>query len=238
MPTRVSPGNYPSHEQDRICPSCNRHPETPEHLIRCDCPARNKIRNTLHTKLSKLYDKHNIDPSLFQMWWLGMIMLNSPQDHLIEQYPPPMHPIFVNQQNIGWKQLYYGRISKQWTQFLNDTQPEVDATKFYSKVIELTWTYVLELWSNRNADQNQTTERFPPSMISDINGIYATRHRLPQPTQDKIFRMTKEELLTKPKQYIQSWINNSKSYIKAELKIIRQQQKANTQDIRQFFQPR
>jgi len=111
-------------------------------------PGMQKICNLLHAKLSALYEKHNINPSLFQMWWLRMIMLNNPQDHLIKQYPPPMHPIFNNQQNIGWKQLYYGRISKQWTQFLNDTQPEVDATKFYSKVIALIWTHVLKLWSN------------------------------------------------------------------------------------------
>jgi len=67
--------------------------------------------------------------------------------------------------------------------------------------------------------------------------IYATCNRLPQSTQDKIFQMTKDKLLTKLKQYIQSWINISKSYIKDKLRIIKQQQKASTQDIHQFSSP-
>jgi len=171
------------------------------------------------------------------MWWLGMITLDNPQDHPINFYPPELHPIFRNQTEIGWKQIYYSRISKQWAHTINETQPKVNTTNFFARVLEIVWRYVLEVWTLRNDDQNQTTTIFPPNMISEINGIYATRPRLPIPAQEKIFKLTKEELLTKPKQYIQSWITNSKSFIKAELKILKQQQRANTQDIRRFFQP-
>jgi len=35
--------------------------------------------------------------------------------------------------------------------------------------------------------------------------------------------MTKEELLTKPKQYIIAWINHAKNYIQTELKMLAKQ---------------
>jgi len=57
-------------------------------------------------------------------------------------------------------------------------------------------------------------------MWSNINGIFAAKDCLPQPTQDHIFTLMKEELVLKPKPYIQEWINNSTNYIHNELKIL------------------
>jgi len=74
-------------------------------------------------------------------------------------------------------------------------------------------------------------------MLSDLKGIFAACDCLPQHIQDCIFNHTQEELLPKPKQYIQSWIINSQKFIHNELTILQQQQQLNTTDIRQFFQP-
>jgi len=188
--------------------------------------------------MSMLHIKHNLNPHLFQMWWLGMTTLENPTDHTIDLYPPIFHPIFCNQSQLGWKQLYYGQLSKEWTHFLSLNNSEIDATKFYAKLTQLVWEYMLEVWTARNQDNNAATEQFPPNMLSEIHGIYASRDRLPPQTQELIFKLTKEELMTKPKQYIQTWINNSKKFIRNEIRILTKQQKLNTQDIRLFFETR
>jgi len=236
-PTRVSPGNNPSHEADKLCPSCHRTPETPEHLVRCDTPSRRKIRQKFHLTFSTLCLKNNIDPHLSQMWWIGMIQTTK-NDHSADLYPAEFQPIFHSQKRIGWKQLYYGRISKQWTHYLSMNQPDLDPIQFLAKLIHQVWMYVLELWSSRNLDQENDTDRFPSNMLTDLQGIYAARNRLPPNIQDTIYNHTEEELLLKPKAYIQKWIINNKKSIRNELKILDRQARLETQDIRQFFPPR
>jgi len=238
IPTRVSPGNQPTEESDRLCPSCHRHQETPEHLIRCEAPSRRKIRLKLQIKLQSIFTKYLLDPHLYQMWWLGLITLDDPTTHSRAMYPTQFHPIFDNQSKIGWKQLYYGRITKQWNHYLSQHHPTIDAIKVLSQIQHATWSTTLELWEARNNDNAIATANFPPHMLSDLKGIFAIRDRLPQHTQDQIFKYTQEELLTKSKQYIQSWIINSQRFICHELTILNKQQRLNTSDIRQFFPPR
>jgi len=64
--------------------------------------------------LQTICTKHQLDPHLYQMWWLGFIT-NDPHNtiHTIDLHPPFFHPIFQHQQQLGWKQLFYGQITKQ-----------------------------------------------------------------------------------------------------------------------------
>jgi len=171
------------------------------------------------------------------MWWLGMIS-TEPNTHRSDFYPEPYRPIFHDQEQIGWKQLYYGRISKQWVHYLNQHQPDLDATQFCAKLLHCVWEYVLELWTARNTDQATATDRFPANMLSDLQGIFAARNQLPNHTHERIYNHTYEELITKPKPYIQNWITNNQNYIRHEFKILAKQNRVNSQDIRQFFPPR
>jgi len=157
--------------------------------------------------------------------------------HTINLYPAEYHPIFDSQQQIGWKQIYYGQISKQWTHHLTMHQPEINPIQFYAKLLHQVWTYVLELWSSCNTDQAIITNHFPANMLTDLQGIYAAQTRLPVHTHDRIYNQTQEELLLKPKSYIQNWIKNNQKDIHDELKILTKQTRLETQDIRQFFQP-
>jgi len=136
---------------------------------------------------------------------------------------PPFHEIFLSQSEISWKQLHYGRLSKHWAHYLSQYHPEIDAVTFCAKIITLTWTNLLSLWKARNEDDHTKTTHFPPKMLSNLNGIYATCDKLPAHTQEQIFHLTKEELMTKPKEYIETWIQNSTTYICKELKTIARQ---------------
>jgi len=236
MPTQVSPGNYPSHKIDKLCPCCHQMVETPEHLLCCDTPNWQKIRQQFHCTFSKLCLKHAINPHLSQMLWIGMISTNL-EDHTANLYPEEYHPIFHSQNNIGWKQIYYGRISKQWVHYLFMNQPGLDPIQFYAKLLHQVWVYVIELWNSRNTDQANSTNRFPANMLSKLQRIYAARDCLPIHTHDRIYNHTQEELLLKPKPYIQNWIQHNQKYIQTELKILEQQAHIDTQDIQHFFYP-
>ncbi len=165
-----------------------------------------------------------------------MITLSHPTEHTIKMYPHTFHLIYHSQTQIGWKQLHYGWISKQWTHYLFQNHPDLDPTKFFAMIMQQVWTYVLKLWTTWNTNNTLATTTVPQNMISEINGIFAAQDRLPQHTQDRIFTLTKKELIQKTKQYIQNWITHSKTFIRNKLKILAKQQRTNTQDIQQFFQ--
>jgi len=63
----------------------------------------------------------------------------------------------------------------------------------------MTWTNLLNLWKAQNENHHTKTAQFPPKMLSNLNGIYATWDKLLTHTQDRIFHLTKEEMLTKSK---------------------------------------
>jgi len=102
--------------------------------------------------------KHSLDPNWYQMWWLGLTHPNGTLEHRIHLYAPQFWPIFQSQQQIRWKQLYYGKASKQqWTHYLTVSCPDLNPLKILSQMVHMVWTYILELWESHNADQHHTT---------------------------------------------------------------------------------
>jgi len=96
----------------------------------------------------------------------------------------------------------------------------------------------LKLWDTQNLDQHNYAKQLPPNFRSKIDGIYATRPKFLPHVQAKIFKVSKEVLLTKSHEYIARWIENSKRFIKTELHVLAKQHLLQTQDIHQFFAPR
>jgi len=85
-------------------------------------------------------------------------------------------------------------------------------------------------------EQRQQLSHYSVSSQHDVWPAWNACKQLLIHIQDWIFHLTKEELLSKSKQYIQTWIQNTKTYIQTKLKILAKQQHTNSQDIWQFFQ--
>jgi len=88
LPTRISPGNTPTNEQDKLCPSCRRSNKTANHLLACNHPNRHQIFNELNQQLVHICMKNQIDPNFCQILWLGLQSAwTSNTLHSHEQYP-------------------------------------------------------------------------------------------------------------------------------------------------------
>jgi len=201
-------------------------------------PTRLALWQKLHMQLTTLCTELALNSHWYQLWWMGLTHPNDPNTHTINLYPPHFHPIHQGQQAMGWQQLYYGWLSKQWTQYLVNHHPKLDPLHILAKMLGLMWHHILDVWKSHNDDHHSATLRFPPNMVSDLHGIYAARDHLPLHIQDHIFNLIKEELLRKSPKYIQTWIQHTKSHIQTELKISAKQRHTNTQVIRQFFPTR
>jgi len=162
-PMQISPGNYPSKVQDQQCPTCCQHPETPLHLLQCNHSKRKPIFATMQHQLLVLSAKHQVNLHIHQLWWLGLKALihGSPQ---LEKtmYPTQFHKIFSTQEKIGWKQLYYRWISTEWINDLQQhNQHQTNAIQYFSQVLTITWTGLLQLWQLQNSDNNATQSHHP-----------------------------------------------------------------------------
>jgi len=83
------------------------------------------------------------------MVWLGLTYPEGTIEHTTDLYPQAFQPIHRSQQKIGWKQMFYGRFSNQWTHLLRATRPDLDPTKLITKTIVIVWQHLLEVWTAR-----------------------------------------------------------------------------------------
>jgi len=129
-------------------------------------------------QLTTLCTELQLDPHWYQLWWMGLTQPNDPDAHDIDLYPPTFHPIHLSQQQIGWQQLYYGRVSTQWTQYLVTHHPDLNPLHTLTKMIGLVWNHIVAIWQSRNDDNNSATLCFPRTWhpISKEFTLHATAY--------------------------------------------------------------
>jgi len=103
----------------------------------------------LQLEINQLHLKHNIDPHMTQLYWQGLqtIWQDTPIDDQLETFPLPYQNLFLAQHDIGWDQLYYGRLSVQWAhQITLDSNYHTNGDLFYMHATSLVWKYLLDCW--------------------------------------------------------------------------------------------
>jgi hypothetical protein len=104
----------------RLCPCCRHPQETRDHILRCPAPMRNKWRHSFLTSLDTFCLKTPTAPPLRTLLleavraWLyhGTDEAYTPD---ISHYPTSLRSLIMQQNAIGWRQLFNGRFSVQWS---------------------------------------------------------------------------------------------------------------------------
>ena len=143
------------------CPLCKAD-ETTEHIIRCPAHSRtqwrcgllNKLRETM--KFRHTHDDLSETLTTIIATWMehGIVDVN--------KFPDKYHNAINSQQNIGWNQLFMGRISQEWIQLYEDSyeRPTIctKSPKFYdgyvwgAAIVETIIRQIIILWERRNKD--------------------------------------------------------------------------------------
>jgi len=132
-----------------------------------------------------------------------------------------------SQTQIGWPQLYYGRLSKEWAVAIDTLHPALalSSQKITTILIQMIWQHILETWSLRNQhlhnDQGQTSL---PDYRQAVQTMYDTRHQLPPATQAAVFTRPIEQLLDQSPASLRQWIVRSTTYIKQQLRAAKNEQ--------------
>jgi hypothetical protein len=188
-----------------ICPCCQQHPETQEHMILCgQNPHRAQALLELSTGGSTFKEHHSFIEILtdcIEQWVINPARIPSIANILSnptvsEQDPLPPHfvamlQVAIQEQTvIGWVALLQGYISKQWRQMasshmLNAEAPAqpMDGRRRLDVILHRVQGYVLNIWKGRNEmlhrKDQYDEQRFLSNEAAEIRHYFSQPHLLP-----------------------------------------------------------
>jgi len=237
LPLQTRP-QVTSTSTDKLCPSCKHLPEDMQHFLSCSHPSRKPAFQDLQRQVLKLHQKHNCEPTVYQILWQGLTSILLQHD-LIEphkQYTQQQLRLFQAQECIGWMQLLNGRYTSEWITIVNDQG--INGTIFYAKVIELSWKYVLTSWKECNRALHDTAKPYDMSQMHiTVQQIFHDAAQHPH-TEATIRDQTFESILARPLRSIASWAVCSALHIRDHVKAAATRACIQNTDIHSFFRPR
>jgi hypothetical protein len=122
----ILPTNHQVHRQDprrQQCPLCRNGSviEDRDHVIRCPGEQRAIWRAQTITSMENRCVTLNTDPMLATIMIDGLHMwMNTPETLMPEKYPRKYDTLIRQQNRIGWRQLFSGRLCREWARLQND----------------------------------------------------------------------------------------------------------------------
>ncbi len=118
------------------------------------------------------------------------------------------------QEQLGWKQIYYGYITHAWASSITASQQTIKGMVFYSQVILLIWQVVVAQWTLQNKHLHP-----PNSIQEDHTQLEQIIYQIVQEAQadpilqDIVMAFDPMVLLDQPIKHICHWITNSKNHM-------------------------
>ena len=113
----------------------------------------------------------------------------------IDKYPVKHHRALITQNNIGWRQIFMGRISQDWLK-IQESNMTTNGTRWEAhiwgaSVVEVSITSFIELWEQRNEEVHGKTEaqkqnRRLAKLSIEVRHLHSMRH-LTRPSDDFTF---------------------------------------------------
>jgi len=194
----------------------------------------------LHCDPTNLHWQAQVNPHLMQLLWQGLNSVQ--QQHTIDDqehsYPDNIQIMFWQQCSIGWDQLFHGRIAASWAFYIDHHMPtKTNGTIFYSKVINLIWTYILSSWHQRNTalhNPNLMDDFCRQALETQVAQIFQQIEEDPILHQH-VPRLTLEQIMQQPIQCICWFVTTSNSRMHDHIQAPWKHAQLNIRDIRSYF---
>jgi hypothetical protein len=216
------------------CPSCPHPTEDRDHVLRCPHSARCAWRQNFLISLRKKCDKLNTRPYLQEILITALEAWFDHEPANFTRFPPLYFTLIHQQTQIGWRQLFNGRISTEWSRLQDDylldqglrnkkTTGQIWATQILISIWE-GWTQV---WTIRNEvihghDQASRQRLQRLEVESDIRAIYNKGNHLLPEDQDYLFEDV-ENHLHHSTVTLRNWFNTYRSLFSDSISKVKQQ---------------
>ena len=185
--------------------------ETSDHLFSCNNERMKALRDSSWEKFTM--DLCVGTPPDFQAIFLsGLGTLrgrDTPSEQTSTEWPVELRQAYESQEEIGWNQVWFGRILKAWKELTQEDR-NISRSGWNTNVIKRSWTFGLELWTVRNQLVHGTTNRI--SILERVRGhrliTVMYRELLPQldTNMRDVFQRSEKELLELPYHSQLAWL--------------------------------
>eukprot|EP00980_Cylindrotheca_fusiformis_P016603 scaffold4973_cov135-Cylindrotheca_fusiformis.AAC.21 len=123
-------------------------------------------------------------------------------------FPPALHPLIIDQNKIGWRQILRGRVSKKWAEYQhavytdrNEKDKKLTGTSWMTTLVCLLLTQVFDIWKQRNefvhgAQSTTNMQIRKAQVLQELRLIHS--HRDDYRAGDLKFLLTEDPDLEKP----------------------------------------
>jgi len=140
-----------SDSADHLCPSCHQAVETVDHFLACLHPGCQQIWKELHELLYCHQIQNTVSNVFYEMIAYGLYQGHQAPTHLkFFHLPHDLHALYSAQEQLGWKQLYYGCLTPIWSELLQQYHPQINSIIYFAKIITLIWQAMLKVWKLHN----------------------------------------------------------------------------------------
>jgi len=147
------------------CPVCNTHIESPEHFLSCNDTKYQPLFKKFLWNITKYCNTWECPTNLVQLLLLGL--QHWPQPPIIpSKFPKEYQQVIQEQQQIGWKQLCYGRFTITWTERNKRKYQTQQRWAMAHGSHWHIWTYLHQQWTHCNNIANSNSSSTTPNKIT------------------------------------------------------------------------
>jgi len=192
----------------------------------------------LDANLLKYFLRQQITSEFYDLFHNGLLQ---GQTNITPTIPPllpteSLQALWTEQTRLGWRQLYYGRLTPLWITLHNTSFPHNNGVHYYTKCVTLIWQTVLRQWTIRNQHlhPNNILQEDRTQLQAIVNQLIYDAQQDPH-LQALTANVTAEQVMAKPIRQLRQWITNSTNHIRNHHRAAQLQAKLKTKDIRQYL---
>jgi len=147
---------------------------------------------------------------------------------------PTLQPPLQTQAQLGWEQLYHGRLSSEWAKAIDQEHPKLQQTgeQVLIMIQKLIRQFILDTWKTRNQHLHQTALQLDlPNYCQAAISLYEQHGQLSQAAQDALYHYPLETILDLPAPQLEQWVVCGHKYLNQQVHAAKHQAKFKTTDI-------
>jgi hypothetical protein len=222
----ILPTSKLTHRYNPLLPSscilCNHDVEDLDHLLRCDHPQRLPWRSQMYKAIREACDSFDTREALIDVLIQGIDAWLTGSQLDIETFPSSLHPLITSQTAIGWRHLFQGRFSLEWShlqdQYLQEIglyHSDTTGTLWVTRMITVIWKQFFMMWEQRNQQvhgHDKTTQRKAKRrrLASEFKHLHSKRPEVLHTDRDLFIGTTEDDvdtfIETATPKYIENWL--------------------------------
>jgi hypothetical protein len=264
----ILPTNKTVHRHNpkaQYCPQCKECiQEDRDHIMRCSHDQRALWRAETIVVIENRCKALNTDPALarilvhsLSLWFQGQPVIGPAVSN------PKYHRLLAQQQSIGWRQLFNGRMSKEWARLQDDyyynskqrmesrapgtrtttssaTRYTRNGTGWTCEIIVTLWDQWYKVWTLRNSvihghDQETRVKHQIEVDQQRLQTIYRHRQQLEPSVQDLLFPTIDEHQRIYGPQAIRNWLSINEPVFIQSIKNVKKRAIQGVRSMRAYF---